>query len=125
MKLGRIVDPKFQNALAKLAAQEISPEAAMTLKENILDFNVELKKYDVTRKEAIQRLANKNEDGSVFIDAEGMAKLDGDNLKSYQDQFTALHDSEVSVKTVKISDVGTKAFISVEDLILLHEVVVR
>jgi len=125
MKLGRIVDPKFQNALAKLAAQEISPEAAMTLKENILDFNVELKKYDATRKEAIQRLANKNEDGSVFIDAEGMAKLDGDNLKSYQDQFTALHDSEVSVKTVKISDVGTKAFISVEDLILLHEVVVR
>jgi hypothetical protein len=125
MKLGRIVDPKFQNALAKLAAQEISPEAAMTLKENILDFNVELKKYDETRKEAIQRLANKNEDGSLFVDAEGMAKLDGDNLKSYQDQFTALLDSEVSVKTVKISDVGAKAFISVEDLILLHEVVVR
>ena len=71
MKLSKIVDPQFQGAVKKLAAQELPLRTAFTLRGVIKSLNDELSKYDEVRNEALQKLGEKKEDGSLNIDERG------------------------------------------------------
>jgi hypothetical protein len=123
MKLAKLVDPQFQTALKKLAAEELPLRTAFSLRGIIKQANDELAKYDEVRAEALKRFGDKKEDGSLDIDEKGTVKLSEDNMKQFVEQLNQLLITEVSFATVKVADLGTKVNLSANDLIILDTLI--
>jgi hypothetical protein len=124
MKLGKLVDPQFQLILRKLANQEMSLRTAFKLKGIVKRLSDELLKYDEVRTEALKRLGNKNEDGSVDIDGNGQVKLSEDNLALFAKEIDALLATEVDIGSISAADLGDKVSMSTADLLVLDFVVI-
>ena len=123
MKLAKLVDPNFQTALRKLAAEELPLRTAFSLRGIIKQAGEELAKYDEVRAEALKRLGDKNEDGGLAVDENGSVKLSEENMKAFVEQLNGLLATDVPLANVKLADLGTKLNLSTNDLITLDSLI--
>jgi len=125
MKIKVLVSPTFQAALGKLTNQELPLRTSFYLK-GVLKKNVEeSKKYEDVRLEALSRVADKNEDGSMKVDANNQVHLSPENLIKFQGELNALLETEVELGSVKLSELGEKASLSPNDLLALEGLVLE
>ena len=125
MKLGKIVDPGYQSVLRKLASQDIPLKTAFKLKGMIKIGNEELVKYEEVRSEALKRLGDKKEDGSLVIDEKGTVKLAEENMEKFVAELNALLVTEINVGSVKLSELGDKVALTTQDLFTLDDLIVE
>lgn len=123
MKLSKLIEPQFQATLRKLAGQDIPLKTAFKLRGIIKKTNDELVKYDEVRTDALSRLGDKNEDGSLATDERGTVKLSGDNLQSFTDQLSALINTDVDVGSVGVNELGDKLTITTNDMLMLDDLI--
>ncbi len=124
MKLSKLIDPQFQTVLRKLAGQDVPLKTAYKLRGIINKGNEELAKYDTVRTDALQRLGDKNEDGSLAVDDKGTVKLSGDNLQSFTNELTALINMDIPVGNVSINELGDKLSLTTSELLTLDDLIV-
>jgi hypothetical protein len=124
MRLSKLVDPQFQITLKKLASQDVPLRTAFKLRGIVRTTNEQLTSYEEVRIEAINRLGERNEDGTLNADANGSVKLSDENMKSFVDQLNALLATSVAVPTIKLEELGDKASLTTQELIVLDELIV-
>jgi hypothetical protein len=125
MKLGKLVDPNYQAILRKLAAQEIPLKTAFKLRGILKVGNDEFAKYEEVRGEALRRLGDKKEDGSLDADANGTVKLSDDNMKIFIDELNALLALDINAGSIKISDLGDKVLLTTQELMILDDLIIE
>jgi hypothetical protein len=125
MKLSKLVDPQYQAILRKLSSQEVPLRTAFKLRGIIKTASDELSKYDEVRGEALKRLGDKKEDGSLEVDAQGTVKLNEDNMKVFVAQLNELLDSDVNIGNLKLNELGDKASLTANELLVLDGFIVE
>lgn len=125
MKLSRLIDPQFQETLRKLAATDIPLKTAFKLRGIIKRGNDELQKYDEVRSAALNRLGDKNEDGTLAADEKGTVKLSGENLQEFTEQLTILINQDINIGTVSIGELGDKLSLTTNELLNLDDLIVE
>jgi hypothetical protein len=125
MKLSKLVDPQYQGVLRKLAGQEIPLRTGFKLRGIIKAGNEELSKYEEVRAEALKRLGDKKEDGSLEVDDKGTVKLSEDNMKVFVEELNTLLVTDVNIGTVKIAELGDKVSLSTQELFILEDLIVE
>ena len=123
MKLGRIIDPRFKVALKKLTDQDLPIKASFILKGVVLSSDSESKKFEDVRIEAVNKLGDKKEDGSLAVDEKGIVNVNAENMKEYTEQLNALLDTDIEVKGVTLKDLGDRILLSVQDLFILDDLI--
>ena len=123
MKLGRIIDPRFKVALKKLTDQDLPIKASFILKGVVLSSDSESKKFEDVRIEAVNKLGDKKEDGSLAVDEKGIVNVNAENMKEYTEQINALLDTDIEVKGVTLKDLGDRILLSVQDLFILDDLI--
>lgn len=123
MKLGKLVDPNYQAVLKKLAAQEIPLRTAFKLRGIIKTSNDEFAKYEEVRADALKRFGDRKEDGSLDADANGTVKLSEENMAQFVAELNLLLGTEVSVGNIKLSELGEKASLTANDLMILDSLI--
>ena len=124
MKLVRITDDKFHAALNKLATKPLPLRTAFKLKGISKVVREEYLKYEDVRKEALQKHALKNEDGSIKVDDRQNAQFDEAGIKDFVREINELNSVEISVPTVKVSELGN-IDITLTDVELLDGIIVE
>lgn len=125
MKLGKLVDPNYQAILKKLALQEIPLRTAFKLRGIIKVGNDEFAKYEEVRADALRRFGDKKEDGSLDMDANGTVKLSDDNMKLFVSELNALLVLDVNVGKIKIDELGDKASLTAQELMILDDLIIE
>lgn len=125
MKLRRLIDPQFQIALRKLAAQDVSLKSAFKLKGTVKRLTDALTTYDEVRTEALKRLGKKKEDGALDVDETGNVQLEASNLASFTAEMNALLDTDIDLGTLKGSELGDKVSLTTSELMILDELVLE
>lgn len=123
MKLGRIIDPKFKETLKKLADQDLPIKASFILKGVVLSSDSESKKFEEVRIEAVKKLGDKKEDGSLAVDEKGIVNINAENMKEYTGQLSALLETDIEVKGLTLNDLGEKVSLNVQDLLILDDII--
>jgi hypothetical protein len=123
MKLSKLVDPQYQAALAKLAAQDLPLRTAFKLRGIIKLGKDELAKYEEVRGEALKRLGDKKEDGSLDVDEKGSVRLSQENMSLFVEELNALLVLDVNVGVIKLSELGEKASLTANDLMILDSLI--
>jgi hypothetical protein len=125
MKLSKLIDPQYQVILKKLASQDIPLRTAFKLKGIIKLGADEVTKYEEVRTEALKRLGDKKEDGSLTVDDRGSVKLSDENMKVFVSELNTLLSTDVSVGSLKIDELGDKASLTAQELIILEDLIVE
>jgi len=123
MKLGKIVNPSFQQAFRKLSGQEMPLRAAFFVKGIEKQIKEEIEKYDSSRIDSLKRLGNVKEDGKLEQDEHGNVKLSEENMKKFSEELQSLVDVDVSVSAIKINDLGSKISLSPAEVSLLDDII--
>ncbi len=123
MKLSKLVDPQFQAAIKKLAAQDVPLRAAFKLRGIIKIAGEELVKYDEVRGEALKKLGDKNEDGSLVMDGNGSVQLSKENMETFVAELNSLLACDINAGVIKLSELGDKASLTTQDLIILDSLI--
>lgn len=119
MKLSVIVSPRFSETLGKLAQAEIPVATAYRLKAVIALVAEEQKKFEDMRKSLIDKHAAKNKKGEIIKNEDGGYSVADKNKDEFFKEIQELLDVEVEVPKVKVSALGEKLQLSVQDLALL------
>jgi hypothetical protein len=123
MKLSKLVDPQYQAIIRKLASQEIPLRTAFKLRGIIKVVTDELTKYEEVRSEALKRFGEKKEDGSLLIDDNNSVRLSGENKDAFVAELNALLLTEIEVGKLKLGELGDKASLTAQELIVLDELI--
>jgi len=124
MKLARVTDQKFQAALQKLLKESLPLRTAFKLKGIAKRAQEELDKYEEVRKAAVERYGSKDENGNLIVLEEGTVKLEGENLNQFVKELSDLVNTEISIGTVSIDELGDKVNMSAEELLALEDLLV-
>lgn len=125
MKLARLVDPKFHSALDKLATQSLPLKVAFRLKGITKTVREEFTKYEELRMDAIKKYGKKSEDGNLVLDASGNAQFEPEALQEFAKEVGALANEEVELQTIKLSELGDKITMTLEEIEWLDGLVVE
>lgn len=125
MKLSRVANQEFRNCLMRLSKKPIPLKTAFKLKTIIKMVNEEHQKYEECRKEALNRLSEKDENGNIRLDESGRAKLSEENSKLFAKEFKDLLETQLEIPKIKASELGEDLKISTEELLLLEDLILE
>jgi hypothetical protein len=123
MKLGTMLDKRFNEVLNKLFTEPVPLRTAFKIKGIIKLVGDEAVKYEEVRKSALNRLGLKNEDGTLKVDDNGNAQFADDNLQEFVKELNDLTSLEVEVAKIKLSEFGDKISLSALDLVILDSLI--
>ena len=123
MKLSTLIEPNFNTAVKKLISQDVPLSAAFKLKGIIKRCNEEIAKYEEVRKAALEKLGDRDEQGNLLPTENGSVKLSQGSMQKFAVELSALLSSEVDVGKLKISDLGDKVNLSMNDLLALGDLI--
>lgn len=83
----------------------------------------ELSKYDEVRSKLLTELGDKSEDGSLLVDDSSNVKFSEEGLTTFAKHMETLLNSDVSIGTVSVEELGEQATLTVDELSLLEEIV--
>jgi hypothetical protein len=123
VKLSQLIDPNYQAILRKLSSQEIPLKTAFKLRGIVQNINAEVAKYEEVRTEALKRYGDKKEDGSLATDEKGTVGLSGENRDHFINELNALLLTDVSVGSIAPEELGDKASLTTQELIVLGDLI--
>jgi len=118
MKLATIIDPRFTEAYRKLIDTSMPMKTAYKLKKIATQIVEEQKMYEESRRGLLSEFGDKNKDGSLVSDENGMVKMSGDNGRIFVEKHRELLEIDIDVGTVSIEDMGNIS-VTTNDLIIL------
>lgn len=124
MKLAKLTNDKFFAALNKLSSEPLPLKSAFKLKTINNRSREEYLKYDETRKEALKRFGQKNEDGTVKTDERGNVVFEENGVEKFVSEMEGLMAVDIELPALKTSELGD-AKLSAVDLELLSDVLVE
>lgn len=125
MKLARLVDPKFHAALDKLAAESLPLKVAFRLKGIAKTVREEFAKYEELRQEALTKFGKKDEEGKLVLDGSGNVQFEGASFQDFAKEIGALASEEVELPTIKLSELGDKISMTLEEIEWLDGLIVE
>lgn len=125
MKLEKLINSEFQRALGELGTKSLPPAIAFRFRGIIKKVQEELTKFEEVRKAGLEELAEKDEDGKIKTDKEGLVVFPGKNKEEMQKRLKELCEVEVEIPTVKLSELGSKVEISGFDALALDGLLVE
>lgn len=123
MKLSKLIDPQFQSAMKKLSSQNVMLRGGVKLRFIMSSIARELSKYDEVRSKLLTELGDKSEDGSLLVDDSSNVKFSEEGLTTFAKHMETLLNSDVSIGTVSVEELGEQATLTVDELSLLEEIV--
>lgn len=120
MKLSMVVSPRLNEALNKLVKAEIPVAAAYKLKTIVVKVAEEQKKFEDMRTELINKHAPKNKKGEIVKNEDGGYSVAEKNKEQFFKEIQELLDVEIDLPKIKVSSLGDKLEISVQDLAVLE-----
>lgn len=124
MKIGKLVEPEFKKTLKKLSKEKIPVKAAFKLKGILLKVEDEAAKYEELRLEYLSKYADKDAKGDMIMNELGNAQITPENLAQFYKDMNELKEVEVDLESLSVSELGDKAEMSADDLIVLSGIVV-
>lgn len=121
MRISQLVDPRFKDALNKLVLEPLPLRVAFKLKGVIKKVDEEFAKYEECRREALKRFGKKKEDGSLELDDNGNVVFEDGSIQEFVKELGELVAVEVSLEKVKISELGENIKITVDELMILDD----
>lgn len=118
MKLARLLDENLHSALKRLGGQQLPLKAAFALKGINKKIHEELAKYEETRKEALQKYGNRDENGELVVSPEGNVDLAEAHKMNFVKELNELLNLDVDVGSVSVDSFG-EAKLSAEDMMAL------
>lgn len=126
MKLARLADPNFHSALSKLAGESLPLKLAFRLKGIVKLVNENVQHYEEVRQAALQKHGVKDAEGQLMIDEITQnVKFDSQGYEEFIKEFAMLSNEEIEVPTIKVSELGDKISMTLEELNLLDGLVVE
>lgn len=123
MKLARITNPLFQQALNKLAMQPLPLRVAFRLKGITAKVKEEFLKFEEARRAGLQKFGKKGEDGQLLLENDNV-QFDQEGLEGFVKELGDLQAVEVEVGQIKLSELGDNVEMSVEELMHLEDLIV-
>lgn len=125
MKLARLTDARFHAALRKLSAQPVPLRVAFKLKGITAKIDEELKKFEACRQEALEKFGKKDESGKLVTKADNSVEFEPGQLQAFASELNDLGQTDLEIPTVSLSELGDRAELTVDELILLDSIVVE
>lgn len=125
MKLARLVDPKFHSALDKLAAEALPLKLAFRLKGIAKTVREEYAKYEEVRQAAVKKYGKKQDNGDLVLDENNMAQFEQKEFQEFAKELGALANEDVELPTIKLSELGDKITMTLEEIEMLDGLVVE
>ena len=121
MRIGRLIDPRFQDIVRKLQATHIPLKGAYKLKGVVKAIDEELVKYEELRVLAVEKFGLRLESGELDKDENGGVKFSDENRKAFVAEINDLMSLNVPIAKISINDLGDKVSMSVEDLFFIED----
>lgn len=125
MKLARLVDPKFHSALEKLTTESLPLKVAFRLKGIAKTVREEFAKYEELRQEALSKFGKKDENNKLVLDDAGNVQFEGASLQEFAKEIGALANEEIDLPTIKLSELGDKITMTLEEIEWLDGLIVE
>jgi hypothetical protein len=121
MRIGRLIDPRFQDVVRKLQIAHVPLKGAYKLKGIVKVIDEEIVKYEELRKGALEKFGKRDDAGAVEKDENGNVVFSDEQRASFMSEINDLLNLEVAVPKMNIDDLGSNIEISVEDLFFIED----
>lgn len=125
MKLARVADQRFHSALDKLAASSLPIKVAYRLKGAIKTVREEYAKYEEVRSAALQKYGKKDPEGKLILGDHGSVQFEDGDLQSFVKEIGELANEEVTIPTIKLSDLGDSVELTLQDVEMLEGFIIE
>lgn len=93
------------------------------MKGTVKKIDEELNKYNELYKDIIAKYARKKEDGTVDFQEDGSVIIPNENIADANREITELNNIDIELESLSLDDLGKDASLTVEDLLVLDELV--
>lgn len=125
MKLARLTDARFHQALRKLTSQSLPLRVAFKLKGIAAKVDVELKKFEECRQTALEKYGKRDADNKIVVREDGSVEFEQDKLQAFAAELNDLGQEDVDLGSVKMDELGDKVELTVDELSLLDGVILE
>lgn len=125
MKLARLTDARFHQALRKLSAQPLPLRVAFKLKGIAAKVDVELKKFEECRQAALEKFGKRDAEGKILTKEDGSVEFEGEQLAAFAAELNDLGQLDVDIGSIKMEELGDKVELTVVELSVLDDLVVE
>jgi len=125
MKLARLIDPRFQNAVKKLSSANLPILLAFRLKSIVKTMQDAIDNYEAVRVDLLKRLGKKKEDGELDLGEGGTVQFEEGGLQTFAKEISVLSNSDIDVPTIKLSELGSDINVSLEDAEMLEGLIIE
>ena len=123
MKLSKLASPEFKSAFQQLMKAQLPIKTTFTLKKLTIKLEAELKLFEETRNGIIEAYGEKNEDGTLKQNENGLINLDLARTVEWQSKIQELMELDTDVQPLELADLGDKLELSTSELFALGELI--
>ncbi len=125
MKLARLIDTRFHQALRKVSAQPLPLRVAFKLRGVIARVDVEHKKFEECRQAALEKHGKHGSDDKLLTKEDGSVEFESEQLSAFVAELNDLGELDIDLGVVKVSELGDKVELTVEELSFLDGLIVE
>jgi len=125
MKLARLTDARFHQALRKLMSQPLPLRVAFKLKGVGIKVDGELRKFEECRQAALEKYGKRDENKKLITKEDGSIDFEPENLNVFAAQLNDLGQLDIELGSVKIDELGDNVQLTVDELSLLDGLIVE
>lgn len=123
MKVAQIINENFLNSLERLRVQKLPLKASYQLAGISKKVREEFNKFEEARKNALEQLADKDENGQAIVE-NGSFKMSKEATLELAKQLKEVVNIDIEVQKIKLSDLGdlSKVELSAQDVEILDAI---
>ena len=125
MLISKLASSDFKAAVQKLMAASLPIKTTFRLKKFIVGLEVELKIFEETRESIVKEYGEKDEDGTLKTNEQGLISLDAARASEWQTKLSELFslETQIDVPKISIEDLCEDVKLSANDLFALGELI--
>lgn len=125
MKLAKLTDARFHQAMRKLTSQSLPLRVAFKLKGIAVKVDAELKKFEECRQTALEKYGKRDTDNKIITREDGSVEFEPDQLKAFAAELNDLGQEEIDLGSVRMEELGERVELTVEELSLFDGIIVE
>jgi hypothetical protein len=123
MKLSQLSSSEFKTAFQTLMKSQLPIKTTFALKKLTIKLESELKLFEETRESIVKEFGEKDEQGNLKQNENGMVNLDLSKASEWQPKIQELLALETEVQSFELSDLGDKLELSTAELFALGDLI--
>jgi hypothetical protein len=125
MRLSQLASPDFKNAVQKLMQASLPVKTTFRLKKLVVALESEIKIFDETRESIVKEYGEKDEEGNLKQNEQGLVQLDLAKAAEWQPKLSELMmlESAVELPKFSLSDLGESLQLSANELFALGDLI--